>query len=75
MPNTDSLMCAACGSKDLCFGHVGTPGNVFVPTGLFTVYGFKIRAYVCLDCGYIGQFLPKDKIGRLKGRFGDDASG
>ncbi len=61
-----SLKCLACGSTELGFGNLATPANVFIPTGMFTVYGFKSRAYVCLKCGTIGHYLPKDTVEKLK---------
>ncbi len=61
--------CLVCGGTDLCFGYVGTPANVFVPTGTFTFHGFKTRSYVCLKCGNVGHFMSKDRLQKLRERF------
>lgn len=63
--------CVACGSKSLCFGYIGTASNVFVPSGVFTVHGYRTRSYVCFDCGHVSQFLPKDKLDKLRDKFRD----
>lgn len=61
--------CIACGSTDLCFGYQGTAANVFVPTGTFTLHGYRSRSYVCLRCGNMSQYIPKDKLEKLKEKF------
>jgi hypothetical protein len=61
--------CMSCGSTDLCFGYLGNAANTFVPTGVFTVHGFRSRSYVCLKCGYMGHYLPKDKLEKLREKF------
>jgi len=61
--------CIACGSADLCFGYQGTAANVFVPTGTFTLHGYRSRSYVCLKCGHMSQYIPKDKLEKLKEKF------
>ncbi len=65
----DSFTCVACGGKDICFGYLGNTANAFVPSGMFTISGFRIRSYVCMNCGYLGQYIPKDKVQKLKERF------
>jgi hypothetical protein len=62
----DQFKCLACGSKELCFGYLGTAANVFVPTGVFTIHGYRTRSYVCLKCGNLGHFISKDKLEKLK---------
>jgi DNA-directed RNA polymerase subunit RPC12/RpoP len=61
--------CIACGSTELCFGYQGTAANVFVPTGTFTVHGYRSRSYVCLKCGHMSDYIPKDKLEKLKEKF------
>ena len=63
--------CVACGSTHLCFGYIGTSSNAFVPSGVFTLHGYRTRSYVCLDCGHVSQYLPKDKIDKLKEKLSD----
>ncbi len=67
--NIVSFKCLNCGSTELCFGYLGTTSNVFVPTGVFTVHGYRTRSYVCLKCGYMGNYLPKDKLEKLREKF------
>jgi len=66
MVASDHFRCLACGSTELCFGYLGTAANVFVPTGVFTIHGFRTRSYVCLSCGTMGHFIAKDKLEKLK---------
>ena len=63
---SEKFMCTACGSTDLCYGYLGTAANVFVPTGVFTIHGYRTRSYVCLRCGFVGNFIAKDKLEKLK---------
>jgi len=55
MSEIDKFCCVRCGSENLCYGHLGSTPNVFIPSGIFTVHGFKTRSYVCTDCGYLGM--------------------
>lgn len=61
--------CVACGGKELCFGYLGSTATTFVPSGIFTIHGYRIRSYVCLNCGFIGQYIPKDKLDNLREKF------
>jgi len=63
---TEKFKCLGCGSTDLCFGYQGTSSNVFVPSGVFTIHGYKTRSYVCLKCGQMGHFMAKDKLEKLR---------
>jgi Zn ribbon nucleic-acid-binding protein len=74
MQNIDKFSCVACGGENLCFGYLGIGGvsNVFVPSGVFSVSGSKTRSYVCLNCGHVGQYIPKSKIERLRERFKEE---
>ena len=63
--------CIACGSHRLCFGYLGTAANSFVPSGIFTIHGFRSRAYVCFDCGHVGQYISKEKMEKLKEKLKD----
>jgi hypothetical protein len=69
MAVNDKFKCIACGSTELCFGYLGTPANVFIPTGVFTLHGFKTRSYVCLRCGQTGNYIPKYKLVKLREKF------
>lgn len=63
--------CTACGSQRLVFGYNGNASNVFVPSNVFVVYGFRVRSYVCLDCGHVDQFISREKLEKLKARVGE----
>jgi len=65
---SEKFKCLSCGSTDLCFGYQGTATNVFVPTGVFTIHGYKTRSYVCLRCGQMGHFMAKDKLEKLRAK-------
>jgi hypothetical protein len=66
MTTPRKITCVACKGGNICFGYVGTASNTFVPSGIFSVGGYRIRSYVCLECGHMGQYLPEDKINKLK---------
>lgn len=66
MSENDHFKCPACGSTELCFGYFGTSSNVFVPSGIFTFHGYRTRSFVCLKCGHLSQFIPKDKLMKLR---------
>jgi len=74
MQSIDKFSCVACGGEDLCFGYLGIGGvsNVFVPSNVFSISGTKTRSYVCLHCGYVGQYIPKIKLERLRDRFKEE---
>lgn len=64
-------VCTKCGSSKVCYGYMGSGGNVFVPSGIFTVHGYRIRAFVCLRCGYIENYIPEDKLQKLRDKIAD----
>ena len=66
-----SLKCLICGSTDFCFGYQGAASNVFVPSGMFTIHGYRTRSYVCLNCGHMGNYIAKDKLERLREKLKD----
>ena len=61
--------CLACESTNIVFGYLGGTASVFVPSGVFTMYGFKTRTFVCLNCGQVNQYLSKSRLNRLKEKF------
>lgn len=62
----DRFKCTQCGSTDLCFGYLGTAANVFVPTGFWTLHGYRTRSFVCLKCGSLGHYIPQHKLVKLR---------
>ena len=69
MDQVHKLHCVSCGGSHLCFGYLGTMKNVFVPSGLFTISGFKTRSFVCLDCGHIAQYIQQGRLLKLREKF------
>ena len=69
MAGTQVFKCPQCDSSELCFGYQGTASNVFVPSGVFTFHGYKTRAFVCLKCGSLSHYIPKDRLAKLKEKF------
>ncbi|MEI6624361.1 MAG: hypothetical protein WCP28_20915 [Actinomycetes bacterium] len=58
----------------LCHGtNIGPPNNIRATDCAMYVAGerkpvFASVARVCLDCGYLMQFLPPDDLARLRNR-------
>lgn len=69
MDEKRNYVCQACKSSKLIFGYLGGAANVFVPSGIFTMNGFKTRTFVCLECGQLGQFISTDKLVKLREKF------
>jgi hypothetical protein len=69
MAGIKGFSCVQCGCTELCYGYLGLSGRTFVPSGIFTAHGIRTRSYVCLHCGYIGQYIPKDNLEKLKEKF------
>ena len=61
--------CLACGSTRLVFGYLSGGGSIFVPSGIFTMNGFRTRTYVCMDCGQVGHFLTLEKVAKLRDKY------
>lgn len=61
--------CLACGSSRLVFGYLSGGASLFVPSGIFTMNGFKTRTYVCLDCGQLGHFLSQERLTKLREKY------
>ena len=72
MQSISKFSCTSCGGESLCYGYVGISSNVFVPSGVYTVGGFRTRSFVCLNCGYVGQYIPKSKVEKLKQKLRED---
>lgn len=72
MDIVQQFACIACGGTELCFGELGKPSNIFIPSGVFTIYGFRTRSYVCLSCGHVNTYVPREKVERLKRKFKED---
>lgn len=71
MSDIDKFCCVRCGSENLCYGHLGSTPNVFIPSGIFTIHGFKTRSYVCVDCGYLGTYISRNRLEKLREKLKD----
>jgi hypothetical protein len=61
--------CPACGETDLAEGRIGTYLHTFVPNewSFWTMSkGFQPKAFVCLSCGFFGQFLEEQDLKKLR---------
>lgn len=67
----EKFKCTQCGSMELCFGYLGTAANVFVPSGFWTLHGFRTRSFVCLKCGHMGHYIPKHKLLKMREKIKD----
>ena len=57
--------CLACGSTKLVFGKKGVHRHTFVPHKVMWT-GYEIAAYVCLDCGAVGEYMDDKELGKLR---------
>jgi hypothetical protein len=58
--------CFACGSTSLQYGTIGAHRHTFIPEKKTMWVGYDIRAYVCLDCGTVGEYLQDRDIDKLR---------
>jgi len=63
--------CLACNSENLDKGNLYTVGGTaYQSGGRFSAFNFskmfEIDVYACLDCGYIGAYLPEKELNRLR---------
>lgn len=74
MVQDQGFKCLACGQSEVIFGYLGLAAtNVFVPSGVFNVGGYRTRAYLCVQCGNISQYVPQDRLDKLRERFHQDS--
>ena len=68
--NTTGYKCPACTSNNLYEGVITEfgSGSKFSVIGRWTWRSYGVRAFACLDCGYVGQFLPKDALSKLQSK-------
>ncbi|MCY6489257.1 hypothetical protein [Leptolyngbya sp. GGD] len=58
----DQRHCLSCQSKKLVNGSLGVHRHTFVPMGRTMFLGYSVKACVCLDCGFVGQYLDPDDL-------------
>jgi len=59
-----TLKCPSCQSSDLYTGTGGIFKYPFRPPG--KMFGYNSKAFVCLNCGYLGRCLGKAELNTLK---------
>ena len=57
--NESQQACPICGGTDLEYGQGASP---FMPRGRLVLFGYRVRNFVCLDCGYVGHYLDKRSV-------------
>jgi hypothetical protein len=62
--------CPSCHGTNLVDGRLGMTTHTFIPEGRWMWVGYAVKAFVCLDCGLIGQYLDKADILDLQRRQG-----
>ena len=60
--------CPCCGSKNLKLGKLGAYKHTFIPEGQFMWIGYDTKAFVCLDCGFVGHYLHEADIAEIRNR-------
>ena len=60
--------CPGCGGTDLRLGAIVNAGT-FRPTeaGFFSL-NYPLGAFVCLDCGLVGQYMNDTSLEKLRGK-------
>ena len=60
--------CPCCHGANLVDGKLGVRKHTLIPEGRWMWMGYSSRAFVCLDCGFMGHYLDKADILDLRGR-------
>ena len=59
--------CPCCGSKKLKPGKLGNHKHTFIPEERqFMWIGYHPKAFVCLDCGFLGHYLDEADITEIR---------
>jgi hypothetical protein len=61
--------CPRCGSAALDHGHMG-PARRFFRSAHWVQAGWDLKAFVCLDCGLLTQYLSDTYLDDLRTRNG-----
>jgi hypothetical protein len=66
---TPGRKCPGCESTNLRYGSL-TPGTAcFRPSdSTWLSLNYPVAAFVCLDCGFLGQYLDNAQLQRLRGK-------
>jgi hypothetical protein len=65
---TDKRECPSCHGTSLMEGRTGVYKHTFIPEGQWVWLGYTARAFVCLDCGFLGHFLTEEDVRDLRSR-------
>ena len=49
-------------------GKLGVHNHTFIPEGRFMWMGYKVKASVCLDCGFVAHYLDQADLPELGNR-------
>lgn len=64
--NENEPNCAACGGTQLQDGKLGLWKHTFMPGDKMMMFGYPVRARVCLDCGSVGHYLSRSDLETIK---------
>ena len=64
----DTTKCASCGKTDLQHGKCGVEKHTFMPGEKMMMMGYVLEARACLDCGFVGHYLSRSDIEKIKQR-------
>ena len=57
--------CLACGGPRRIEGNLGAYKHTFMPQGRFVWMGYKVKASVCLDCGFVAHYVDQGDLPEL----------
>ena len=60
--------CPCCHSTKVRDGKLNVFRHTFIPEGRWMWLGYTPRAFVCLECGFMGHYLTEADISDLRRR-------
>ena len=60
--------CPRCRGEQLVDGSFRGHSATFAPADRFSWFGYKVRGFACLDCGFVGHTLKPEQIADLRRR-------
>jgi hypothetical protein len=64
--NLPGIACPSCHGTNLADGRLGVNRHTFVPAGRWMFLGYGVRGFVCLDCGFLGQYLERQDVDDIR---------
>jgi hypothetical protein len=58
----DQRQCPSCHGTKLIDGSLGVYKHTFIPADRAMFLGYVAKAFVCLNCGFLGHYLEPDDI-------------